>query len=227
MTRSPNAVRNHSCDAYLRIEMLKSQHNCSCTPRHGPCIDDQHNRCLQELCNLGSTSHVAGAALSIIEPHDPFDHRDISRGSSTTKYVQHTAGWHHPGIQVIARTGCGHCEMGWIDIVRPNFKWLNLYAASAYICNESRRYGCFAYPTGYTSEHNSGKSQQHVNPPLIESKRGDVRASLRGNRITCTSSSQIRLSLSSNRARHRRTSQDESTVPGIVTPRPGAGWDAA
>src|SRR5947209_13734381 len=95
MTCSPNAVRNHSCDVYLWIEMLKSQHHRGCTPRHGTRIDDQHDRGLEDLCNLGSTSQVAGATLAIIEPHHPFDHGDLSRGSSPAKNVQHTAGWHH------------------------------------------------------------------------------------------------------------------------------------
>src|SRR5205809_7612920 len=164
MTRSPNAVGNHSGDVYLWIELLKSQHYCGCTSRHGTCIDDQHDRCLEDLGNLGSTSHVACASLAIIESHHPLDHGDLSRGSSHTKNVQHTAGWHHPGIQVIAGSGCNQGEMGRIDIVRSNFEGLDCYAARAYMRNESRRNGCFAYLTGHTSEHNSGKSQQHVNP---------------------------------------------------------------
>src|SRR6266566_8921462 len=141
MTRSPNTVRNHSCDAYLGIEMLKSQYHSGCTARHGPRIDDQHDRRLEELCNLGSTSHIASAALSIVEPHHPFDHRDLSRGCSCAKNVQHPAGWHHPGIQVIAGLGRGQGEMGGIDIVRSNFEGLDLDAAGAYMCNESRRHG--------------------------------------------------------------------------------------
>src|SRR5713101_7731770 len=138
MTRSPNAVGNPSDDVNLWIELLKSQHYCGCTPRHGTCIDDQHDRCLEDLGNLGSTSHVACAALSIIEPHHPLDHRDLSRGSSHTKNVQHTAGWHHPGIQVIAGSGRGQGEMGRIDIVRPNFEGLDLDASRAYMSDERR-----------------------------------------------------------------------------------------
>src|SRR5216684_6891144 len=212
MTRSPNAVRNDSDDADLRIELLKSQHYCGCTPRHGTCIDDQHDRCLEDLGNLGSTSHVAGATLAIIEPHHPFDHGDLSRGGSRAKNVQHTPGWHHPGIQVIAGSGCGQGEMGRIDIVRSNFEGLDRYAARAYMRDERRRQGGFAYPTGHTSEHNSGKSQQHVSPPLIDDEYRDVRASICGSRIVCASSSLLRLSLSSNRARRQSTSPDESAV---------------
>src|SRR6266699_5213695 len=166
MPGSPNAVGNHSCDLYLWIEMLKPQHHSGCTPCHGTCVNDQHDRCLEDLCNLGSTSHVAGATLAIIEPHHSFDHGDLSRSGRPAKNVQHTAGWHHPGIQVIAGSGCSQGEMGRIDIVRSNFEGLDCYAARAYMRNESRRNGCFADPTGHTSEHNSGKSQQHVNPPL-------------------------------------------------------------
>src|SRR6266568_5623200 len=162
MTCSPNAVRNHSDDVDLWIEVLKSHHHCGCTPSHGACIDDQHNRCAKDLCNFSSTSNVAGAALSIIEPHDSFNHGDISSGSST-KNIQHTAGWHHPGIQVIARSGCGRCQMRRINIVWSNFEWLDLHGSSSYMCNESCRHGCFAYSTGHTSENNSGNSQQHVN----------------------------------------------------------------
>src|SRR6266699_2511475 len=227
MTRSPNAVGKHSDDVYLWIELLKSQHYCGCTSRHGTCIDDQHDRCLEDLGNLGSTSHVAGASLAIIEPHDPLDHRDLSRGSSHTKHIQHPAGWHHPGIQVIAGSGRSQGEMGRIDIVRSNFEWLDRYAARAYMRNESRRNGCFAYPTGHTSEHNSGKSQQHVNLPLIDGKRRDVRASIRGSRIVRASSSLLRRSLNSKRAKHQRISRYESAVPGSVAPQPGADWDAA
>src|SRR5947207_12792968 len=131
MTGSPNPVRNHSDDVYLWIEMLKSQHHCGCTPRHSTCIDEQHDRRLEELGNLGSTSHVAGATLAIIEPHDPFNHRDLSRGGSRAKNVQPTAGWHHPGIQVIAGSGRSQGEMGRIDIVRSNFERLGRYAARA------------------------------------------------------------------------------------------------
>ena len=192
-----------------------------------PRIDDQHDRGLEDLCNLGSTSHVAGATFAIIEPHHSFDHGDLSGSGSSAKNVQHPAGWHYPGIQVIARAGCGQGEMGRIDIVRSNFEGLDRYAARAYMRNESRRNGCFAYPTGHTSEHNSGKSQQHVNPTLIDGERRDVRASICGSRIVRASSSLARRSLSSNRAGHRRTSQDESAVPGSVTPRSGADWDAA
>src|SRR5216683_3537590 len=198
MTGSSNAVRDHSCDAYLWIEVLKSQHHCGCTARHGPRIDDQHDGCLEELCNLGSTSHVAGATLAIIEPHDPFDHGDLSRGSSHTKNVQHPAGWHHPGIQVIAGAGCGQGEMGRVDIVRTNFEGLDRYTARAYMCDERRRHGGFADPTGHTSEHNTGKSQQHVNPPLIVSERCAIRASICGSRIGCASSSLLTPSLIPN-----------------------------
>src|SRR5215470_13910806 len=209
MTDSPNAVGNHSYDVYLWIELLKSQHHCGCTACHGACVDDQHDRCLEDLGNFSSTANVARAALSIIEPHDPFNHRDLSRGSSRAKNVQHTPGWHHPGIQVIAGSGCGQGEMGRIDIVRSNFEGLDRYAARAYMRDERCRHGGFAYPTGHTSEHNSRKSHEHVNPPLINGKRRAVRASIRRSRIVCASSSLLRLSLSSNRARRQGTSQDE------------------
>src|SRR5712692_7640385 len=131
MTHAPNAVGNHSDDAYFWIEMLESQHHGGGTPRHGTCIDDQHDRCLEDLRYLGCTSHVAGAALAIVEPHHPLDHGDLSGGSGTTKHVQHAAGWHHPGIQVIAGPGCSKCEMGRIDIVWPNFERLDLDAPRA------------------------------------------------------------------------------------------------
>src|SRR5205823_2464613 len=131
MADSPNSIRNDSYNVYLRIEMLKSQYNCGCAPRHGACIYYQHDRGREQLCNLSSTSHIACAALPIVEPHDPFNEGDISRGSSATKNVQHTAGRHHPGIQVIAGLGCGKGEMGRIDIVRSNFEWLHPYASSA------------------------------------------------------------------------------------------------
>src|SRR6266487_5983740 len=150
MPGSPNAVGNHSCDLYLWIEMLKPQHHSGCTPCHGTCVNDQHDRCLEDLCNLGSTSQVAGTTLAIIEHHHPLDHGDLSRGSSHTKNVQHTAGWHHPGIQVIAGSGCGQGKMGRVDIVRPNFEGLHLDAARAYMGNERRRHGGFAYSAGHT-----------------------------------------------------------------------------
>src|SRR5512135_3476532 len=112
MTCSPNAVCNDSNDVYLWIEMLKPHHHRGSTPSHCPCIDDQHDRCLEELGNLGSTSNIAGAALSVIQPHDPFNYRDISRGSTSTKNVEHSTGWHHPRIEVIAGLACGQGKMG-------------------------------------------------------------------------------------------------------------------
>src|SRR5260370_738858 len=125
MPCSSNVVRNDSDDVNLWIEVLKSHHHGGGTPCHCPCIDDQHDWCSQDFGNLGSASDVAGTALSVIQPYDPFDHRDISRGSNSTKNVEHATGWHHPGIQVIAGLGGGQGEMGWIDIVQSNFEWLN------------------------------------------------------------------------------------------------------
>src|SRR5579884_323551 len=158
MACSPNSIRNDSYNMYLWIEVLKSQHNSGSTPRHCTCIYYQHDRCREQLCNLSSTSHIACAALSIVESHDSFNNGDIGRGSSATKNVEHTAGGHHPGIQVIAGLGCGKGEMGRIDIVRSNFEWLHPYASSMQMCNESCRDGCFAYSTGRTSQNDSGNS---------------------------------------------------------------------
>src|SRR5258708_37508237 len=136
MPGSANAIGNHSRDADLWIELLKPQHRRGCTPGHRPRIDDQHDRCLEELGNLGSTAYAAGATLAIIESHHPLDHGDLSRGSSPTKYVQHTAGWQHPGIQVVAGPGCGQGEMGRIDIVRSNFEGLHLDASRTHMRDE-------------------------------------------------------------------------------------------
>src|SRR5258708_9324477 len=142
VTCSSDAVGEDAYHVDLWIDMLESQHHGGCTSRHRTCIDDQHDRCLEDLCYLGSTSYVACAPLAIIEPHHPLDHGDLSRGSSTTKHVQHTAGWRHPGIQVIAVSGCSKCEMGRIDIVWPNFERVNLDASRASNRNEGGSNDC-------------------------------------------------------------------------------------
>ena len=87
----------------------------------------------------------------------PFDYRDVSACSIGTKNVQHAAGRHHPTIQVIARLGCGQCEVGRIDVVRSDFEGLYPYASRAQIRNKGRCDGCFADAAGHASEHNSGK----------------------------------------------------------------------
>src|SRR6266849_355879 len=131
MTCSPNTISNDSYNVYLGIKMLKSHHHRGCTARHCTCIYHQHDRGPQYLCHLGSTANLACAAKSIIEPHDPFNHSDISRGSSSTKNLQHTAWWHHPGIEAIAGLRRGNRSRGRIDIIRPNFEWLYPYTSRA------------------------------------------------------------------------------------------------
>src|SRR5271170_746978 len=72
-----NAIQDHSCKPQLWVEHLKAEHHRRDAPGSLCCVDDEHDRQLQQFGNLRCASSLRVPALSVEQSHHAFSDENI------------------------------------------------------------------------------------------------------------------------------------------------------